>query len=92
MLVAWEAAMLDIKDRPGAISSQLMRRYFEEAVRQTAALAAHVPLDRVVKDGEFTEYMHPETQAMWVGFAIGMRCAERLSNAGVVGRVEGKAE
>ena len=72
---------LEVRDRPGVMKASLMRHYFEGAVMQTATLAATLPLDRVVVAGEFQEYMRPETQAAWVGFALGMRCAERLQAA-----------
>jgi hypothetical protein len=75
-----EAAMLDVKDRPGVISSKVLRVYFERAVRDTEAFATHFPLDSVTRDGS-TEYVTPATQSMWLGFAIGMRCAERIAAA-----------
>lgn len=72
---------IEITDRLGVMAAATMRRYFEGAVTQTHALAASVPLDRVAVAGEFREYMRPETQAMWLGFALGMRCAERVAAA-----------
>lgn len=72
---------LNIKDPPGSIRSKLIRAYFERSVNDTPVLRAKVPLDRVMQDGEFSEFMHPETQAMWVGFALGMRAAARLAEA-----------
>ena len=72
---------LEVRDRPGSMKVSLIRHYFEGAVTQTATLAEALPLHRVAVAGEFQEYMRPETQAAWVGFAIGMRCAERLQAA-----------
>ena len=72
---------LVIKDREGCISQRLMRHYFEQAVTQTEALAAHVPLDCAVDSGGTVEYANSTTQAIWVGWALGMRCQERLEHA-----------
>lgn len=70
--------MLVIKDRPGFSTQKLMRHYFEGAVKQTEALAKNVHLDcKVAADGS-VEYAHEMTQALWVGWALGMRCAERI--------------
>jgi hypothetical protein len=73
--------ILDVHDRPGVMKASLMRHYFESAVAQTASLASRLQLDRVTVAGEFQEYVRPETQSAWVGFALGMRCAERLQAA-----------
>lgn len=70
--------MLVIKDRPGFSSHKLMRTYFECAVRQTGALSGRVPLDCSVAADGSVEYADPKTHAMWVGWALGMRCAERI--------------
>jgi hypothetical protein len=73
--------MFDIKDRPGVISVNVMRVYFERGVKETETLAEHVPLDCDMVNGVFQQYTNPETHAMWVGFALGMRCAERIAEA-----------
>lgn len=73
--------MFAIQDRPGCISVSHMRHYFEGGMRQTDVLQKRVALDCRTDGGEFLEYADPATQAMWVGFALGMRCAERLQNA-----------
>jgi hypothetical protein len=38
------------------------------------------PLDRtrIKANQKFKGYMHPDTDAIWFGFSLGMRCAERL--------------
>ena len=72
---------LEVRDRPGVMKAILLRNYFEGAVTQTATLAAALPLDRVFVAGEFQQYLRPETQTAWVGFALGMRCAERMQAA-----------
>ena len=70
-----------VRDRPGVMKAILMRNYFEGAVMQTPTLAAALPLERVFVAGEFQQYKRPETQTAWVGFALGMRCAERMQAA-----------
>lgn len=70
--------MLVIKDRTGFSTQKLMRRYFEGAVKQTEALAKNVHLDCMVAVDGTVEYADPKTQALWVGWALGMRCAERI--------------
>ena len=70
--------MFVMKDRPGFRTQKLMRHYFESAVKQTAVLAARVQLDCTVgADGAVT-YAHQDTQTLWVGWCLGMRCAERI--------------
>jgi hypothetical protein len=39
------------------------------------------PLGIVEVNGEFSHYMNPETDTFWLGFALGMRCAERVQKA-----------
>ncbi len=73
--------MLDIKDKPGVISKDVMRLYFERMVNNIQALKASTPLDVMTVNGKFSHYMDPDTDTMWLGFALGMRCAERISNA-----------
>lgn len=73
--------MLRITDRPGCITVKLMRHYFEGAIQQTAAFMDNTPLGVVEVNGEFSHYMDPDTDTMWLGFALGMRCAERIEKA-----------
>jgi hypothetical protein len=73
--------MLDIKDKPGAISKSEMRGHFERAINGTQALKSTTPLGAVTINGVFSHYADSETDTMWLGFAIGMRCAERLAGA-----------
>jgi len=73
--------MLDIADRPGKISKAEIRTYFEGAVNNTPALKANTPLGIVKLNSEFSHYADPETDTMWLGFALGMRCAERVRAA-----------
>jgi hypothetical protein len=73
--------MLNIIDKPGAISKTLMRSYFENAVQNTPSLKASRSLNSVNVKGEFSHYANIHTDLMWLGFALGMRCAERIEIA-----------
>ena len=73
--------MLDVADKPGKISKAEMRAYFENGVNNTPALKANTPLGVVTVNGKFSHYAAPETDTMWLGFALGMRCAERVQAA-----------
>lgn len=55
-----------------------MRATFEQVVRQTPLLAKNTPLGIMEVNGEFSHYMDPDTDTMWIGFALGMRAAKRL--------------
>lgn len=72
--------MLYIKDRAGTISKAEMQRMFEKAVSDTPALKATAEIDSaVMTDGVIDYYADEKTNALWAGWALGMRCAERLS-------------
>lgn len=73
--------MLTIKNIPGRISVADMRRYFEGAVTNTPALKANTPLSAMEVNEVFSHYLDPDTDTMWIGFALGMRCAERIAHA-----------
>lgn len=71
---------LDIKDRPGCITKEAMREMFEQAIRGTRCLSP-TPLGAIEVNGEFHHYAVPNTDTMWLGFALGVRCAERVAKA-----------
>lgn len=73
--------MLDIKDKPGVISKAQMRKCFEAAINNSPALKGNTPLGAVEVNGEFSHYADEETDTMWLGFALGMRCQERIAKA-----------
>lgn len=73
--------MLNVKDHPGCITVETMRAYFEDAVKKTPAFAANTPLGVITINDRFSHYANPDTDTMWLGFAIGMRCAERVEKA-----------
>lgn len=73
---------LKIMDGPGKMPSEAMRKLFEMSVVSTAKMKKHFPLEPQTEGGEFSGYGDPKTDLLWVGFAIGLRCAERYRNAG----------
>ena len=74
---------LNLKDRPGVIAVSEMRRHFERMVADTPHFQNRTPLRVMEINGQFSHYMDANTDTMWLGFALGMRCAERLSNADI---------
>lgn len=73
--------MLKIVDRDGVVPTALMRDLFEGAVRSTAAFRDNTPLGEVKINGAFSHYADPDTDTLWLGFALGIRCAERITKA-----------
>lgn len=71
--------MLAVKDRPGVISVAEMRKLFEGIVNQTPVIAKSAPLGIMEVNGQLSHYMNADTDTMWIGFALGLRCAERLA-------------
>lgn len=76
--------MLNVKDYPGRISVETMRAHFEGMVKGTPAFAANTPLGAITINDSFSHYADPDTDTMWLGFAMGMRCAERVEKAKAV--------
>jgi hypothetical protein len=72
---------LSIQDREGVMTVADMRALFEASVRNTAALSRHLQLGIVEKGGVFSHYSHETTDIAWCGFALGLRCAERIALA-----------
>lgn len=68
---------MKLKDRPGCISVAEMREHFEASINSTPAFKSNTPLGIVEFNDEFSHYANPDTDTMWLGFAIGMRAAER---------------
>lgn len=67
---------LGIVDYPGVIPIAEMRQHFEAVVRSTESLSKRLSLEML---GD--HYATRETDTVWKGFAIGMRCAERIARA-----------
>lgn len=72
--------MLQIKDRPGVIAMQEMREHFERCIRINSALNDNTPLGHITLNGLFSHYADPDTDTMWLGFALGMRRMEWMVN------------
>lgn len=68
-----------IIDAPEKMPVAEMRELFESSVRSTARLRESTPLGTLEINGRFHHYMEPDTDTLWIGFALGLRCAERLS-------------
>lgn len=73
--------MLKIKEKPGCITVAEMRGYFEGAIKNSPAFKDNTPLGIVEINDAFSHYMDADTDTMWLGFALGMRCAERVAAA-----------
>lgn len=71
--------MLKIRDKPGYITVAEMREHYERGISNTPVLKACTPLGTVEINGEFSHYFTPDTDTMWIGFAYGMRMAERVA-------------
>jgi hypothetical protein len=71
-------AEIDIIDGKGKLPEKYLRAQFESAFQTTKRLAERTRFERA-RDGH---YVDPATQAAWIGFAIGMRCYERLVKSG----------
>ena len=70
--------MLDIEDRPGCMPKWVIRKLFEHSIQSTPAFAGTTPLGVVTINGNFSHFANPETEKMWLGFALGMRLSERF--------------
>lgn len=68
-----------VKDQPGVMPVSEMKDLFERVVMETPVFASNTPLGIMEINGQFSHYMHPDTDTMWLGFALGMRCAERIN-------------
>ena len=73
--------MLTITDKPVCISVETMRTHFESVIKGAPALAGNTPLGAMTVNGQFSHYSDPDTDTMWLGFALGMRCMERVAKA-----------
>lgn len=73
--------MLTIKEKPGCITVDAMRQAFEAAIRATPALASNSSLACMEMNGKFSHYIDPETDTLWIGFALGMRTHESQAKA-----------
>jgi hypothetical protein len=69
-----------IVDKPGTISVREMQSLFESSCRKNDIIGRCTHLD-TVQDAEGLQYADEETDTLWLGFALGLRCAERIVKA-----------
>ena len=74
---------LKIIDRPGVIPVEKMRGFFEASINGTSSFKKNTPLGIMEINGKFSHYMDADTDTMWLGFALGLRFAERAAKARV---------
>lgn len=55
---------------------QALREKFEAAVLNEPHLKNNTPLGVMEINGAFDHYMDPDTDTLWIGFALGYRVAE----------------
>lgn len=72
---------LIIRDGIGKMLTVEMRRLFEQAVNETELLKHNYPLGVNETEGRFDCYQNANTDNLWCGFALGLRCAERIKKA-----------
>jgi hypothetical protein len=68
---------LVVQDVPGKITVADMRLMFEAALTSTDKLKG-ISLEPCEKCSDQFYYKHPSTNHAWFGFALGLRCAERV--------------
>lgn len=79
----WPQRDLVIRDRPGVLTTDFMHQCFESAIKSTPHFKNSASLNYVKSQGTFfSHYVDDAVDKLWLGFAIGMRCAERLLKAG----------
>ncbi len=67
-----------VTDRKDFVSRRVLRDRFETFISASPDLKKCVDLGAMKINREFAYYMNDETEAMWLGFAFGMRSAERM--------------
>ena len=74
---------MNIKIRDSSVPSVAkMRELFESSCNNTPALKRNTNTDPLLNMGGFSGYKDTQTDAMWIGFSIGLRCAVRFVDAG----------
>lgn len=58
-------------------SLEEIRGLFEKTVQESAKIRDTTPLGTMEVNGAFHYYTEPDTDTMWIGFALGYRIAER---------------
>lgn len=72
---------LTMTDGKEKIPVEKMRRLFEASVKNTPALAKQVKLEPITSGEQFRGYIDAEADALWLGFALGLRCGQRIHKA-----------
>lgn len=55
-----------------------LREHFEKYVSESPRLRKNTPLGKMIVNDKFSHYMDEDTDNMWIGFAIGMRLANKM--------------
>jgi hypothetical protein len=69
-----------IKDKPNCIPVGMMRTMFEQSMITTGLMGPE-DLGAMEINGNFSHYFKPDVDLIWLGFALGMRCSERMEEA-----------
>jgi hypothetical protein len=54
-----------------------IKQAFEDYVKNSKRFKDNTPLETMEINGVFHHYMNPDTDTMWIGFALGFRTAEQ---------------
>lgn len=71
-----------IVDREGEIPAADIRVLFEKVIKFTPKFSATTDVTPSTPEGEFRGYVDDITNAMWIGFAIGIRLMDRFERGG----------
>lgn len=66
---------LPIEQRDQFCSVEHLRAAFEDYIISSDKFKGNTPLGTMTINGQFDHYMEPDTDTMWIGFAIGYRAA-----------------
>ncbi len=67
-----------IKDGDGKLKVEKMRKCFEQAIAASPGFAEKINTEADYAAGVFIGYKDVDTHCLWTGFALGMRCMERV--------------
>jgi hypothetical protein len=71
-----------VLDYEGAVPTSAMRTLFERVIHETSQFRDALDITPEMKGGQFDGYKDEDTNMLWVGFAIGVRCSARIADAG----------
>lgn len=55
-----------------------LREHFEKYISESPKFRGNTPLGKMMINDKFSHYMNPDTDTLWIGFAIGMRLAKKI--------------